>query len=167
MIATTSPSRAWPTNDIRQPSSLSCSPAISIPAWATPSLISLPSSSILRPRKYLALLVISTRSAPRPAISPSRTKHHRCGHRLYPTKHRRPWRGRRPFMISNNASNPASLWARSITTLITPLGTERVEMFIRPGLSWLGSKERRPSATCSTENLNARVAEATARTSRH
>ena len=37
-------------------------------------------------------------------------------------------------------------------------------MFIRPGLFSFGSKDRRPSATCSTENPSASVAEVTART---
>jgi hypothetical protein len=67
-------------------------------------------------------------------------------------------------MISSSASRPASLWARSITTLITPLGMRTVQTFIRPGLFWLGSKDRSPSDTCSAENPNASVAEVTART---
>ena len=69
-----------------------------------------------------------------------------------------------PFMISSSASSPASLWARSITTLIIPPGTRAVQMFIRPGFFVLGSKDRRPSDTCSTENPSARVAEVTAST---
>ncbi len=103
-------------------------------------------------------------SAPRPAISPSRTKTSSLRSPAVPTpSNSRPWGGRMPFMISSSASRPASLWARSITTLITPLGTETVQIFIRPGLLWLGSKDRRPSDTCSTENPNANVADVTAR----
>ena len=43
--------------------------------------------------------------------------------------------GRTPFMISNSASSPASLWARSITTETSPSrsGCGTVKKFIRPG----------------------------------
>jgi hypothetical protein len=69
-----------------------------------------------------------------------------------------------PFMISSKASSPASLWARSITTLAVPSTTGTVQMFIRPGLFPPGEKFLSPSATCSTVKPRASVAEVAAST---
>ena len=67
-------------------------------------------------------------------------------------------------MISSSAASPASLWARSITTVaVPPPGSGSVQTFIRPGLFSAGANSRSPVATCSGVNPSARVAEATAR----
>ena len=53
--------------------------------------------------------------------------------------------GRSPFMISSRASRPASLWARSITTVAAPPpGSGSVQTFIRPGLFSAGANSRSP-----------------------
>ena len=66
-------------------------------------------------------------------------------------------------MISNIASSPASLWARSITTVTSPSETGTVKQFIRPGLcSASGRKERSPATTTSRGMPTASAAEAAA-----
>ena len=66
-------------------------------------------------------------------------------------------------MISSSASSPASLWARSMTTVASPPVTGTVNRFIRPGLcSASGRNERRPSTTVSRGIPAARAAEAAA-----
>lgn len=75
----------------------------------------------------------------------------------------RPSDGLIPRAISNSACRPASLWARSISTLASPSGTGTVQTFIRPGLSAPGSKARSPSAICSTVRPIASAAEVTAK----
>ena len=68
-----------------------------------------------------------------------------------------------PFMISSSASSPASLCARSITTLTDPAPSiGSVQMFIRPGLFSPGRNVLSPSATCSGVKPSASAAEVTA-----
>ena len=66
-------------------------------------------------------------------------------------------------MISTSASSPASLWARSITTVIAPPEQGRVKKFIRPGLcSASGRKDLSPCTTWSRAMPAASAAEAAA-----
>ncbi len=131
-------------------------PTRSAPARSSPS-----SSSTVRPRRYLSLWQIATTSLPIAPISPSRSIRSSCRSPTAPSpSSSRPPGRRTPFMISSSASSPASLCARSTTTVTS----STVKKFIRPGLcSASGWKVRSPSTTVARGMPTASAAEAAAR----
>ena len=102
---------------------------------------------------------MTTRSAPRAPIAPiaETMSSARSPGEPSASSSRLPG-SRTPFMISSSASSPASLCARSITTV----KSRTVYMFIRPGLFSPGVNELRPSITAPRGNPSPSAAEAAA-----